>query len=85
LPGLHFHDLRHTGNTMATEAGASLREPMDRMGHSSMCAALIYQHRSAQPDKAIADAISARVSAELLSIGHVTSTGTLGRDDDLAD
>ena len=57
---------------MASEAGASLRELMDRMGHSSMRAALIYQHRSTQRDKMIADAISARVSAELPRIGHVT-------------
>lgn len=31
LPELHFHDLRHTGNTMAAEQGASLRELMKRM------------------------------------------------------
>jgi integrase len=67
LVNVHFHDLRHTGNTMAGEAGASLRELMDRMGHSSMRAALIYQHRTAQRDKMIAAAISERVSAELTS------------------
>ena len=44
LPGLHLHDLRHTGNTMAAATGASLRELMERMGHSSTRAALIYQH-----------------------------------------
>jgi hypothetical protein len=44
------------------------------MGHGSMRAALIYQHRSTQRDKMIADAISARVSAELPRIGHVTGT-----------
>jgi integrase len=58
LAGFHFHDLRHTGNTLAGEAGASLRELMDRMGHSTTRAALIYQHRTAARDKAIADAIS---------------------------
>jgi integrase len=35
LTGIHFHDLRHTGNTLAATAGATLREPMDRMGHDS--------------------------------------------------
>jgi hypothetical protein len=63
---------------MAGEAGASLRELMDRMGHSSMRAALIYRHRTAQRDKLIADATSQRVDAELatatLPIGHVTGT-----------
>ena len=40
--GLHFHDLRHTGNTMTAATGASLRELMERMGHSSSRAAMIY-------------------------------------------
>jgi len=31
LSAIHFHDLRHTGNTLAANAGASLRELMDRM------------------------------------------------------
>jgi integrase len=40
LPGIHFHDLRHAGNTLTADAGASLRELMDRIGHSSTRAAL---------------------------------------------
>ncbi|GLY13991.1 site-specific integrase [Kineosporia rhizophila] len=55
--GLHFHDLRHTGNTFAAESGASLRDLMARMGHDSMQAALIYQHRSTRGDRRIADAL----------------------------
>ena len=64
LVGIHFHDLRHTGNTLAAEAGASLRELMDRMGHSSTRAAYIYQHRTSLRDKMIADEISRRAEAE---------------------
>src|SRR6266568_355671 len=64
LSGFHFHDLRHTGNQLANDEGASLRELMDRMGHSSTRAALIYQHRSKRRDKRLADAISKRVRAE---------------------
>jgi integrase len=56
-PGLHFHDLRHTGNTLAAESGASLRDLMTRMGHDSMRAALIYQHRTQGADRRIADAM----------------------------
>jgi integrase len=41
LPGIHFYDLRRAGNTLTADAGASLRELMDRMGHSSTRAALI--------------------------------------------
>ena len=47
----HVHDLRHTGNTLVGEAGASLRELMDRVGPSSTHAALIYQHRTSLRDK----------------------------------
>lgn len=65
LSGFHFHDLRHTGNTLAGEAGATLRELMDRMGYASTRAALIYQHRTTERDKIIADQISNRVEAEL--------------------
>ena len=52
---VHFHDLRHTGNTLAANAGASTRELMTRMGHSSTRAALIYQHMTAGRDRVIAD------------------------------
>lgn len=60
-PGLVFHDLRHTGNTLAAGTGASTRELMARMGHASPRAALIYQHASAERDKAIADALAAQI------------------------
>jgi integrase len=56
---LHFHDLRHTGNHFAAASGASTRELMGRMGHASMRAALIYQHRTVERDRMIADALDA--------------------------
>jgi integrase len=58
LPKLPFHDLRHTGNTLAAATGASTRELMARMGHSSMRAALIYQHATKDREAAIAAALS---------------------------
>ncbi|MEU8842120.1 tyrosine-type recombinase/integrase [Streptomyces roseus] len=58
IKGLHFQDLRHTGNTLAASTGASTRELMTRMGHSTARAALIYQHASADRDRLIADALS---------------------------
>lgn len=61
IKGLHFHDLRHTGNTLAASTGAGTRELMSRMGHSTARAALIYQHASAERDRLIADALSALV------------------------
>lgn len=60
---LHLHDLRHTGNTMAAATGASLRELMERMGHSSSRAAMIYQHASRDRDQAIAAAMGTALSA----------------------
>jgi integrase len=58
VPHLHFHDLRHTGNTLAAATGASLRELMVRMGHASPKAALRYQHATRDRDAAIARALS---------------------------
>jgi integrase len=42
-PDLRWHDLRHTGPTNAAPY-ATTRELMTFMGHSTMSAALIYQH-----------------------------------------
>jgi hypothetical protein len=84
VPGLHFHDLRHTGNTLAAE-GASLRELMARMGHNSARAALIYQHASKDRERAIGAAISSRIEAVRAqakdTIGTRTpeTTGSRGR------
>lgn len=61
INGLHFHDLRHTGNILAASTGASTRELMSRMGHSTARAALIHQHASADCDRLIADALSSLV------------------------
>jgi integrase len=60
-PGLHFHDLRHTGNTLAAQSGASLRDLMARMGHDSMQAALIYQHKITGADRRIANAMDSMI------------------------
>ena len=60
---LHFHDLRHTGNTLAA-SGASLRELMTRMGHSTPRAALIYQHMVNGRDREIADRLGSMIRKE---------------------
>ena len=41
MPGLHFHDLRHTGNHFAARSGVGLRDLMARMGYDSERAAMI--------------------------------------------
>ncbi len=55
---LHFHDLRHTGGTLAAQAGATVRELMDRLGHTKPTVAMIYQHTAAGRDQKIAEALA---------------------------
>jgi len=62
--GLHFHDLRHTGNTLAAAGGTGIKDQMARMGHDSERAALVYQHQARGADKIITDHIDAHVDAE---------------------
>lgn len=58
LEGTHFHDLRHTGATLAAMTGASTKELMSRLGHASSLAALRYQHATENRDVAIANSLS---------------------------
>jgi integrase len=59
--GLHLHDLRHTGSTWSAQSGATLKELMARIGHSSARAAMIYQHATRDRDHAIAAALDALI------------------------
>jgi integrase len=43
-PDMHWHDLRHTAGGSATAAGLELKEVMAILGHSTVSAALMYQH-----------------------------------------
>jgi integrase len=65
LPAIHFHDLRHTGNHLSAAAGATLRELMERMGHSTTRAALIYLHATDERQRAVADAVDAMARTAL--------------------
>ena len=75
MPGLHFHDLRHTGNQFAANSGAGLRDLMARMGHDSERAAMIYQHEARGADKAITSAIDTHVEDEKRKNGVDGATG----------
>ena len=63
LPGLHFHDLRGSGATWAATAGATVRELMSRLGHTTPTVALRYQHATLERDRAIADRLGALMRA----------------------
>jgi integrase len=71
-PDLHLHDLRHTGNTWAAATGASTKELMARMGHSSPRAALVYQHATEDRDRVIADALADLATpAQIVPLKHL--------------
>jgi integrase len=58
MPGFRFHDLRHTGQTLAASAGATLKDLMLRLGHASPVAAQRYLHAVEGRDAEIASALS---------------------------
>lgn len=72
MQGVHFHDLRHTGNLLAAQSGVSTKDLMARMGHDDMRAALIYQRATSEADRQIADGL-----ARLVDV-HRADTGTDG-------
>jgi integrase len=76
LEGIHLHDLRHTGNQLTANAGANLKELMARMGHDSERAALIYQHSSAERQRALADEVGRAAAAELAKVKSPKPSGT---------
>lgn len=59
LPELHFHDLRHAGITWLARNGATTRERMRRVGHSTPAMVLRYEHADDERDAALADRLSA--------------------------
>ena len=54
-PDVRPHDLRHTGMTLAAQAGASLAELKHRLGQSTTQAAEIYVHATADHGRRIAE------------------------------
>jgi len=71
LPTLRWHDLRSTGLTIAASTGASISALMNRAGHSSVRAAMIYQKLTKTDDQKIADSIDKQLdTAELYELAH---------------
>jgi hypothetical protein len=75
---LHVHDLRHSGNTLASATGVSLRELMTRMGHASTRAALMYQHATVERDRAIANGLGSLIARELEDRASAAASGDAG-------
>ncbi|AKA04776.1 integrase [Streptomyces noursei ZPM] len=57
------YDLRHTGHTLATRSGATLRDTMARAGQSSEKAAMIYQHSDLDRQTEVAGGLDQMVRA----------------------
>ena len=58
-----FYDLRHTGHTLSTRSGATLKDTMVRAGQSTEKAALIYQHSDHERQKEVAGGLDRMVQA----------------------
>ncbi|MFD5895932.1 hypothetical protein [Streptomyces sp. NPDC060366] len=59
-----FYDLRHTGHTLTTRSGATLKDTMVRAGQSTEKAALIYQHSDPERQREVASGLDSLVQAE---------------------
>jgi integrase len=82
-----FYDLRHTGHTLATRSGATLKDTMVRAGQSSERAALIYQHSDVERQQEVAAGLDRLVKEQRKAVreqpgdGPESASGTdLARD-----
>lgn len=57
-PDMRIHDLRHVGATFAAQAGATTKELMSRLGHTTPGMAMRYQIAAQERDAKIAEAMS---------------------------
>lgn len=62
-PSLTVHDLRRTAVTLASQMGATVRESMTMLGHTTATVAMAYQVPTAERDKERADRLDAALSS----------------------
>lgn len=63
VPKIRFHDLRHTHATLCLEAGMSLKEVQDRLGHSSIkTTGDVYAHVTEKMRKQSSDLFEKHIS-----------------------
>lgn len=63
-PDMRVHDLRHVGATLAAQAGATTKELMSRLGHTTPGMAMRYQIAAQERDAKIAEAMSKLANAQ---------------------
>ena len=66
---LHWHDLRHTGATLAYRSGASVPDVQRRLGHTTMRAAQIYAHAADDSDAVLAARLNEMYGGEVRAGG----------------
>lgn len=79
--GFRFYDLRHTGHTLSTRSGATLKDTMVRAGQSSEKAALIYQHSDDERQQEVAAGLDATVRKARQEAAVVPEENTHDPDD----
>lgn len=62
--GFRLYDLRHTGHTLSTRSGATLRDTVVRAGQSSEEAALIHRHSDEERQREVTAGLDDLVRAE---------------------
>lgn len=72
-PDFRFHDLRHTAGSWASELGASLKEVMDYLGHTTVSAAMRYQHANPERRQWLADRFSEKAASTVTPIEAASS------------
>jgi len=62
---IRLHDARHTAATLALRAGVPLKVVTQRLGHADVAVTMrVYQHVTAQDDRAAADALGRALGGE---------------------
>ncbi len=61
---LTWHDLRHTGATLAYRAGGSVKDVQNRLGHTTARAAMMYAHAVDDSDRMIAEKMNELYAAD---------------------
>ncbi|WP_156727534.1 tyrosine-type recombinase/integrase [Streptomyces apocyni] len=82
--GFRFYDLRHTGHTLSTRSGATLKDTMVRAGQSSEKAALIYQHSDGERQQEVAGGLDKMVRSERKKVAKKKRKKANAKPDDQA-
>ena len=65
LPPIRLHDARHTAATVMLRAGVPVKVVSQRLGHADVAVTMrVYQHVTAQDDRAAADALGRALASE---------------------